>query len=178
MSFFTYHGKLKNELFVIILPNGTVELDDPIHIYTQKQFMSYRTRDVSVTDNGEDCITFHDGYYTFDAVSSKVYQSLSLTRKVISSGETASIALTCHYDQSQTGISQADGPKIWTGAIYFHEWAKNEPFLVIAPKGLGNGKPAVAMGQWTKDNKGTPKTLSYGVSKQTSESSNIEKFSF
>jgi hypothetical protein len=81
MSFFTYYGKLKDELFAAILPNGTVELDDPIHLFTQKQFRSYRARDVSVTEDGEDLITFHDGYYTFEIVTSKAYKSLNLIRK-------------------------------------------------------------------------------------------------
>jgi hypothetical protein len=153
MSFFTYYGKLNDELFVVILPNGTIEVDDPVHLYTNKQFMSYRARDVSITDEGEDCITFHDGYYSFEVVSSKVYQALSLTRKAISSGETATVTLTRHYDQPQTSTPQADRPKIWTGTISFHDWAKNESFVVVAPQGLGNNKPVVAMWQWTKDSK-------------------------
>jgi hypothetical protein len=178
MSFFTYYGKLNDELFVVILPNGTIEVDDPVHLYTNKQFMSYRARDVSITDEGEDCITFHDGYYSFEVVSSKVYQALSLTRKAISSGETATVTLTRHYDQPQTSTPQADRPKIWTGTISFHDWAKNESFVVVAPQGLGNNKPVVAMWQWTKDSKGTPKTLSYGVSEQASDASTSETFSF
>jgi hypothetical protein len=178
MSFFTYYGKLNDELFVAILPNGTVEVDDPVHLYTNKHLMSYRARDVSVTDDGEDRITFHDGYYSFDVISSTAYKALSLTRKAISSGETATVTLTRHYDQPQSSTQQADRPKIWTGTISFHQWAKNESFIVVAPQGLGNEKPVVAMWQWTKDSKGTPKTLSYGVSKQTSDSSTAETFFF
>jgi hypothetical protein len=176
MSFFTYYGKLKNELFVAVLPKGTVEIDDPIHLYSQKHFMSYRARDVAITDDGEDRITFHDGYYTFEAVISKSYKSINLIRKRIGSGEADTIALTRHYDQPQTATPIS--PKIWTGTISFHEWASNEPFIVIAPKGLGDAKPIVALWQWTKDAEGVPKTLSYGVSKQISDSASHEKFSF
>jgi chromosome segregation ATPase len=178
MSFFTYYGKLKDELLVAILPNGTVEVDDPIHLFSQKQLISYRVRDVSVTEDGEDRITFHDGYYQFEAVTAKAYKAVSLTRKAISSGEKATVELTRHYDQAQTTTSTTDRPKIWTGAVSFHEWANNESFIVIAPRGLGNTKPVVALWQWTKDNKGTAKTLSYGVSKQTSDTASPEKFSF
>jgi hypothetical protein len=178
MSFFTYYGKLKDELLVAILPNGTVEIDDPIHLFSKKQLISYRVRDVSVTEDGEDRVTFHDGYYQFEAVTSKAYKAVSLTRKTISSGEATTVALTRHYDQAQTAASAADRPKVWTGAVSFHGWANNESIIVIAPKGLGNTKPVVALWQWTKDSKGTPKTLSYGVSKQASTTATPEKFSF
>jgi hypothetical protein len=176
MSFFTYYGKLKNELFVAVLPKGTVEIDDPIHIYSEKQFMTYRARNVAITDDGEDRIAFHDGYYTFEAVTSKSYRSIDMTRKRTNSGEADTIALTRLHDQPQTATPLA--PKIWTGTINFHEWANNEPFVVLAPKGLGHEKPIVAMWQWTKDAEGVPKTLSYGVSKQACDGTTHEKFSF
>jgi chromosome segregation ATPase len=176
MSFFTYYGKLKDELFVAILPKGTVEVDDPIHFYSQKQFMSYRARNVTVTDDGEDRITFQDGYYIFEAVTSKSYRSINLIRKSISGGQADTVALTRHYDQPQTATPLT--PKIWTGAINFHEWASNESLIVIAPKGLGDARPIVALWQWSKDAKGTPKTLSYGVSKQSLDGTSHEKFSF
>jgi hypothetical protein len=47
---FTYYGKLKDEQIVAVLPKGTVRIDEPIHHYSQKQFISYRVRDVIVTD--------------------------------------------------------------------------------------------------------------------------------
>jgi hypothetical protein len=176
MSFFTYYGKLKNELFVAVLPKGTVEVDDPIHIYSEKQFMTYRAHDIAITDDGEDRITFHDGYYTFEAVTSKSYRSINLTRKRTNSGEADTVALTRLHDQPQTATPLA--PKIWIGTISFHEWANSEPFVVLAPKGLGHEKPIVAMWQWTKDAEGVPKTLSYGVSKQACDGTTHEKFSF
>jgi peptidoglycan hydrolase CwlO-like protein len=180
MSFFTYYGKLKNELFVAVLPKGTVEIDDPIHIFSDKQFMTYRARDVAVTDDGEDRITFNDGYYTFEAVTSKSYRSINLTRKRTNSGfwggEADTVALTRQYDQAQTATPMA--PRIWTGAISFHQWANNESFVIVAPKGLGHEKPIVALWQWTKDAEGVPKTLSYGTSKQICDGAQHEKFSF
>lgn len=178
MSFYTYYGKLKDELLVAVLPNGTVELDDPVHLYSQKRLITYPVRDVDVTDDGEDCFIFQDGYYTFEAVTSKTYKAISLTRKCRSGGEVATVALTRHYDQVQTATPASTRPKIWTGAIEFHDWAKNESFIVIAPQGLGNAKDVVAMWQWTKDAKGVAKTLSYGVSKQVSDAQTPEKFSF
>jgi chromosome segregation ATPase len=177
MSFYTYYGKLKDELFVAVLPNGTVELEDQVHLYFQKRLITYRVQDVDVNDDGEDCFALQDGYYNFDAVTSKAYKEIKLTRTCRSGGEVATVALTRHYDQAQIANSTSR-PKIWTGAIDFHDWAKNESFIVVAPQGLGNAKPILAIWQWTKDNKGTAKTLSYGVSKQTSEAETPAKFSF
>ncbi|KAH7069930.1 hypothetical protein BKA63DRAFT_519835 [Paraphoma chrysanthemicola] len=177
MSYFTYHGKLGDELIVAVLPNGTVEADDPVYIYTDKKAMTYTVRYNSVTDDGDDKFTFHDGYYEFEAVATKAYQSLSLTRKAVSNGKTATAALTRQYSQPQTVTPQSNSPKIWTGTINFHSWAKEEPFVIVAPKGLGNEKPVVAIWQWTKDNKGVPNTLSHSTEKQTSPSSPT-KFSF
>jgi uncharacterized coiled-coil protein SlyX len=178
MSFYTYYGKLKEELFVAVLPNGTVELDDPVHLYSQKRLITYQVRDVDVTEDGEDRFIFQDGYYTFEATTAKAYKTISLIRTCRSGGEVATVALTRHYEQPQTATSASSRPKIWTGAIDFHDWAKNESFIVIAPQGLGNAKDVVAMWQWTKDNKGVAKTLSYGVSKQTSDAKTPEKFTF
>ncbi|KAH5308540.1 hypothetical protein HBI12_156770 [Parastagonospora nodorum] len=177
MSFYTYYGKLKDELFVAVLPNGTVELEDQVHLYFQKRLITYRVQDVDVTDDAEDRFALQDGYYNFEAVTSKAYKEIKLTRTCRSGGEVATVALTRHYDQVQTA-SPTSRPKIWTGTIDFHEWAKNESFVVIAPQGLGNSKPVVAIWQWSKDNKGVAKTLSYGVSKQVSEAETPAKFSF
>lgn len=178
MSYFTYHGKLGDELIVAVLPNGTVEADDPVYIYTEKHAMTYTIRYNSVTEDGDDKFSFHDGYYEFEAVATKAYQSLSLTRKALSSGKTATVALTRQYSQPQTVTPQSNSPKIWTGAINFHSWAKEEPFVIVAPKGLGNEKPIVAIWQWTKDDKGVPNTLSHSTEKQTSNATSPTKFSF
>ncbi|KAH7074063.1 hypothetical protein FB567DRAFT_188450 [Paraphoma chrysanthemicola] len=178
MSYFTYHGKLGDELIVAVLPNGTVEADDPIYIYTDKKAMAYTVRYNSVTDDGDDKFTFHDGYYEFEAIATKAYQSLSLTRKAVSNGKTAIVALTRQYSQPQTVTPQSNSPKIWTGTINFHSWAKEEPFVIVAPKGLGNEKPVVAIWQWTKDDKGVPNTLSHSTEKQTSSPTSPTKFSF
>jgi predicted nucleic acid-binding Zn-ribbon protein len=178
MSFYTYYGKLKDDLFVAVLPNGTVELDDPVHVYSHKRLITYQVRDVDVTEDGEDRFVFQDGYYTFEATTSKAYKTISLTRTCRSGGEVATVTLTRHYDQPQTATSASSRPRVWTGTIDFHDWAKNESFIVIAPQGLGNTKGVVAMWQWTKDNKGVAGTLSYGVSKQSSDAQTPEKFSF
>ncbi|CAO2656414.1 Nn.00g052170.m01.CDS01 [Neocucurbitaria sp. VM-36] len=177
MSFYVYYGKLANELLVAVLPNGTVEHGDPIYLYTKKKFSSYKAKDVSVTDDGEDIVAFNDGYYSYQAVSKKAYKELNLTVK---SGEgiTSKVVLVRHYDQPLTAIPLSDSPKIWTGAVDFHQWAKNESFIAVAPKGLGNGKPIVALWQWTEDAKGTPRTLSYSTGKQESEAASPTTFSF
>ncbi|KAJ4365939.1 hypothetical protein N0V83_008561 [Neocucurbitaria cava] len=178
MSFYVYYGKLANELLVAVLPNGTVEHGDPIHLYTKKKFSSYKVKDVSVTDNGEELVAFNDGYYAYQAVSKKAYRELSLTIRKDGDSTAATVALVRHYDQPLTAIPLSDSPKIWTGAIDFQQWAKNESFIAIAPKGLGNGKPVVALWQWTEDAKGTPRTLSYWTGKQESEATNPTTFSF
>ncbi|KAH7371301.1 hypothetical protein BKA66DRAFT_591348 [Pyrenochaeta sp. MPI-SDFR-AT-0127] len=177
MSFYIYYGKLESNLFVVVLPNGTVEHGDPIHLYTKKKLSSYKAKDVTVNDDGEDLFAFNDGYYSYKAVSKKGYRELSLTVK---SGEgiNSQVALTRHYDQPITAIPLSDPPKIWTGAIDFHNWAKNESFIVVAPKGLGNGKPVVSLWQWTEDSKGVPRTLSYSTGKQQSEAASPATFSF
>jgi hypothetical protein len=177
MSFYVYYGKLDNELLVTVLPNGTVEHGDSIYLYSKKKFSSYKIKEVSATDDGEDVVTFNDGYYSYEAVSKKAYKELSLT---VTSAEAKSskVLLTRQYDQPLTAIPLSDPPKIWTGAIDFHQWAKNESFFVITPKGLGNGKPVVAIWQWTEDAKGAKRTLSYWTGKQESAAASSSEFSF
>jgi hypothetical protein len=178
MSYFTYYGKLKDELVVAVLPNGTVEADDPVYIYTEKKAMPYSVRYTSITKDGDDKFTFHDGYYEFEGVATKAYQALSLTRKTISDGQSVTIALSRQYSQPQTVTPRSNGPKIWTGTINFHSWAKEEPFVVVAPKGLGNEKPIVAIWQWTKDDQGVPNTISCSTEKQSSNAASPDKFTF
>ncbi|KAF2030460.1 hypothetical protein EK21DRAFT_65447 [Setomelanomma holmii] len=178
MSYFTYYGKLKDELFVAVLPNGIVEADDPVYIYSDKKPMSYYVRNSSITQDGDDQFNFNDGFYDFKGVATKAYQELSLTRRTISSGATVTVALTRQYSQPQTSTSASNSPKMWTGTFNFHDWAKNEPVVLVAPKGLGNEKPIVAIWQWTKDQHGTPDALRYSTEKQVSQASSANKFSF
>lgn len=177
MSFYVYYGKLETELVVAVLPNGTIEHADPIYLYTNKKFSSLKAKDVSVTEDGEDLIAFNDGYYTYQAVSKKAYKELDLT---IKSGDakTSKVTLLRQYDQPITAIPLSDPPRIWTGAIDFHKWAKNESFFAIAPKGLGNGKPIVALWQWSVDQDGVKKTLSRATAQQQSEAASPTTFSF
>jgi hypothetical protein len=177
MSFYTYFGKLENELLVAVLPNGTVEHDDPIYIYTKKKFSSYKAKDVSVSEDGEDVVVFNDGYYTYEAVSKRSYRELSLNIKT-SDGKSSKVTLERLYDLPISAVPFSDPPKIWTGAIDFHKWAKNQSFIAITPKGLGNGKPVVCLWQWTEDSKGTPRTLSTSVGTQASDASSPTTFSF
>lgn len=177
MSFYVYYGKLDNELLVAVLPNGTVEHGDPIYLYSKKKFSSYKSKEISVTDDGEDVVLFNDGYYSYEAVSKKAYKELTLT---VTSGDatTSKATLTRHYDQPITAIPLSDTPKIWTGAFDFHQWARNEPLFMLAPKGLGSGKPIVCLWQWTEDARGVPHTLSYCTGKQESATSSPTEFSF
>lgn len=177
MSFYTYWGKLDNELLVAVLPNGTVEHDDPVYLFLNKKFSTYRAKDVSITEDGEDLFVFNDGYYTFKAVSKKAHRELDLTVKGGSS-KVSKVLLTRHYDQPITAIPSSNSPKIWSGAFNFHGWAKNESFIAIAPKGLGNGNPIVSLWQWTKDAKGVPNSVSTSVSQQKVDAATPTAFSF
>lgn len=182
MSFYVYHGKLNNELVVVVLPKGTVEVDDPVFFYTstqqkKQQFLTYRAAEVSLTEDDNDRFKFKDPYYTYDAVSKKNYREISLSRKSIT-GESATMVLTRQYDQPHTAIPLSSEPRIWTGALEFHKWADKEAFIIVAPQGLGKGKPIVCIWQWTIDDKNVKKVLSFGNSTQNSDAKTPEIFSF
>ncbi|KAF3002696.1 hypothetical protein E8E13_010010 [Curvularia kusanoi] len=141
-----------------VLPSGTVEHDDPIRLYLNKRFSTYRAKDISIDEDGEDSFALNDGFHAYKAVSRKAHRELDLT--IEGSGSKASkVALTRHYDQPLTA-------------------AKNEPLVtLIAPRGLGNGSPINSLWQWTKDAKGLANTLSTSVSLRKSDSATPTIFS-
>ncbi|KAH9869027.1 hypothetical protein J1614_008104 [Plenodomus biglobosus] len=178
MSFYVYYGNLDNELLVAVLPNGTVEHNDPIFLYTKKwELTSHKATDVKVTDESEDLVNFKDNHYTYQIVTKRAYKELTLTIKG-KDGKTSKVALTRHYDQPFTAIPLSDPPTIWTGTVDFHEWAKNEAFFIIAPKGLGNGRPVVSIWQWTKDADKGERSLTYSTGEQKSQADTPTRFSF
>lgn len=176
MSFYVYYGKLGKDLLVAILPNGTVEVDDKLYLSSRRGFFSYRAREVNVAKDGEDSITFADAHASYVAVSKKGYQEIELVRTI--KNEKVTATLIRKYDQPKEAATSKNEPHVWTGSLDFHEWAKNEEVVVIAPKGLGNKKPIVAIWQWTKDSNKEQGTLSHSVSEQKSESASPGKFSF
>lgn len=178
MSFYVYYGNLDNELLVAVLPNGTVEHNDPILLYTKKwELTSHKATDVKVTDESEDLVNFKDNHYTYQIVTKRAYKELILTIKG-KDGKTSKVALIRHYDQPFTAIPLSDPPTIWTGTVDFHGWAKNEAFFIITPKGLGNGKPLVSIWQWTKDAEKGERSLTYSTGEQQSQTGTPTRFSF
>ncbi|CBX90772.1 hypothetical protein IAQ61_002257 [Plenodomus lingam] len=178
MSFYVYYGKLDTELLVAVLPNGTIEHNDPIFLYTKQwDLISHKATDVKVTDESEDLVNFKDNHFTYQIVTKMAYKELTLTVKD-KDGKTSKVALTRHYDQPFTALPQSDPPTIWTGAVDFHDWAKNEAFFIITPKGLGNGKPVVSVWQWTQDANKGERSLTYATGEQQSQIGTPTMFSF
>ena len=147
MSFYIYYGTINNDLCVAVLPEGTAERGDTVHLFSKqykKTIASFKIKNVSVTDDGDDLFTFDDGYYSHQIESSKGYRQLTLTTKGLgwsNWGTTTKTELTRYYDQPQAAIAPSDAPKIWSGALSCHKHANEEGFFVAAPQGLGNGKP-------------------------------------
>ncbi|KAI8938535.1 hypothetical protein NX059_004421 [Plenodomus lindquistii] len=178
MSFYVYYGKLDNELLVAVLPNGTIEHNDPIYLYTKKwNLIKFKATDVKVTDGSEDLVKFKDTANTFQIVTKKAYKELALSITG-DNKKTSNVPLTRHYDQPLTDIDPSNPPKIWTGAIEYHSWAKNEAFFVFAPRGLGDGKPVISIWQWTEDADKKERSLTYSTSKQQSQAATPNIFSF
>lgn len=177
MSFYTYYGKLEDEFLVAVLLNGTVEPDDPVYIYSKKRFSTYKAADVTVAEDGEDAFLFKDGYYTYNAVPKRSNRELDLTVKG-GSHKPMKVTLVRHYAQALSATPPTDSPNIWTGTLKFHEWAHDEPIIVIAPQGLRKGNPIISLWQWTKYANGVHKALSYSTAQQESDAKDLITFSF
>ncbi|KAL6705335.1 hypothetical protein ACN47E_007145 [Coniothyrium glycines] len=178
MSFYTYHGKLDSELFVVVLPHGTVEQGDAVYVYTKNKFSSFKANEVFVTKIGEDVIGFHNDFVAYEATSKKGYRELEVSIKAVD-GTSHDVRLTRLYDLPLSNASSTDEARIWTGTFDFLQWAKEESIIAILPKGVGKDKPVVCLWQWTKDNKGAAKTVSAFTSKLVvSDKSDTATFSF
>lgn len=105
----------------------------------------YLAKDISNTNDSEDFFAFPPDYYTYKAISKRAHRELDLSVRGGSS-KPSKVDLMRQYDQSLTDtFIWLLTAKIWSGAFHFHEWAKNESLIAIAPKGLGNGKPIVSL---------------------------------
>lgn len=176
MSFYVYYGKLGKDLVVAILPNGTIEVDDKLYLSSENGIFSYRARTVALTEDGEDRVTFADSLASYVAVSKQGYKELSITRT--SKNEKVTATLTRKYDQPQSALSSTSKPRIWFGRLNFHDWAKNEEIVLVAPKGIGSKKPIVSVWQWTEDKNKEKGVICHAVSEQESNATTPNSFSF
>ena len=193
-NMFAYFGKFnfkkydKDEMMVVLLPKGQVRAQDHVYIYTswtqggvgkvQGSWLNDLIVKKSTTSsNGEDTFLFDASYISWKAVSKDGYKRLQLT--LSSPGDdpfTFTLDRQYQHDESYSPITEV--VRVWTGKMDWSHYAVNEPFIVVAPQGLGSGKPILAFWQWTVDANGHKKGNKCTNAIQQSAKESAEKFSF
>ncbi|RSM00016.1 hypothetical protein CEP52_009397 [Fusarium oligoseptatum] len=169
---FVYSGKLnwgtsaKDELFIVILPDGTARRGDSVYLFSQwtkdaagvkkpNWFDTKVVTNVTKTEDGEDMIEMSHNFYTYVITTKQAYGKLDITMSNPTNSKSY-MTLDRVY-QSQGELSATDSFRIWTGKLDWPEYASNEPILVLVPEGVGAGKPVLAFWQWTEDAEKKPK---------------------
>ncbi|RSM18461.1 hypothetical protein CDV31_002596 [Fusarium ambrosium] len=169
---FVYSGKLnwgtsaKDELFIVILPDGTARRGDSVYLFSQwtkdaagvkkpNWFDTKVVTNVTKTEDGEDMIEMSHNFYTYVITTKQAYGKLDITMSNPTNSKSY-MTLDRLY-QSQGELSATDSFRIWTGKLDWPEYASNEPILVLVPEGVGARKPVLAFWQWTEDAEKKPK---------------------
>lgn len=191
---FVYTGRLEwsrygvDELFVVVLPNGPVRVNDTVYLSSQwtvdskgftkqKWFSAQTVQKVSKTDDGEDSFYLHQGWYAYDVQSQQGYQSISITMSNPGGGKST---MTLNRVYQPKGDAPVEAARIWTGRFDWPEHASDEPFVAIVPQSFGVNKPVLVFWQWTTDADGNQKVpcALQGVQEAEEPADNKLKFTF
>ncbi|KAI8713831.1 hypothetical protein NCS52_01228900 [Fusarium sp. LHS14.1] len=162
---FVYSGKLNwgtsatDELFIVILPDGTARRGDSVYLSSQwtkdahgnrkvNWFDTKTVTNVTKTEDGEDVIEMTHNFYTYVINTKQAYGKLDIT---MSNPNNNKSYMTLDRVYQSQGEVATDSFQIWTGKLDWPKYASNEPIIVLAPEGVGAGKPILAFLQWTED---------------------------
>ncbi|RBQ68484.1 hypothetical protein FVER14953_12651 [Fusarium verticillioides] len=179
---FVYEGRLdwgssaRDETAVIVLPSGAMRAGDLVFILSQwtrdsggnkKAPLSQKiTIDkVTKTANGNDTFTVKPGYYRWNMTSRNNYDKLDF---VLSTDATTSKSkMEFQRVWKPTNSQSKETGKIWVSKLNWPVMADNEFCLFIAPEGFGEGKPFLAMWQWSYDKDLKERVPIFRVGKQS-----------
>ncbi|KAK7447460.1 hypothetical protein VKT23_014169 [Stygiomarasmius scandens] len=161
---FIYNGKLNwfnyavDECFTIVLPAG-VALNDPVSAHWQwtvdasgnkKKNVSMTGTIGTVTTNNEYRIGFAFNYYSFEAVVSNDFKTLTVTMRNPKGDHSDPMTLTKQY-------SPKPSTTVLTGKLNWLTYADNEMVTLVIPCGVSNGAPVGLYFEWTVDANGNKK---------------------
>ena len=154
---FNWQQYSKNDLIVLILPNGPVRDSDPAYLFTfwgtihgnfndQNWSRLSSVSKVSRNNQNDDVFTISDGWWWHQCTATDSYQKMVLTM-FSSGGSKQEMALDLQYQTEQDRAEDLD-LHVWTGKVNWDTDITNQPYVIVAPEGLGTYGNSLPVFAW------------------------------